>query len=463
MARDALGHLITTSNALTIAAIDVYTEDWIGYGPRLRTVIEAADADPECAFVNAKAAALHMALEATSGFAAARPYLKRASDHASSASEREQAFIEAVVAWSQNDSAKALTVLRNLVKASPSDIAAAKWAQYHAFNLGDAQALRSIAKDIMPAHARTPEAWGMLAFGHEQCHELDAAELAGHHALSLKQSEPWAQHAIAHVLETQGRIEEGARFLQAKSQAWSDRGIFIREHNFWHLALFYLDLDQPQKALEIFDEQLWGPWPEFAQEQIGAISALWRLELRGVDVGDRWTPVVQQVLARRHEHILPFHDLHFVYALSRGGCAKEANAFVESLRAHAARHRDGVWAEVALPLAQGLIAYTRAKHDTAADLLAPQLPQLWRIGGSHAQRDVFTQTWIDAALNARQYSAAEDLLSQRDAVRPGVASTQRWLDRARAGRRGITSRKISKHRLPVPRQYGYTASGNGVG
>jgi len=463
MARDALGHHVTTSNAQTIAAIDVYTEDWIGYGPRLRTIIEAADADPGCAFANAKAAALHMALEATSGFAAARPYLARALEHASCTSEREQSFVAAVEAWSHGDVASALTMLRRLVRDNPGDIAAAKWAQYHAFNLGDAEAMRAIARDVMPAHEHTPEAWGMLAFGLEQCHDLDAAEEAGRRALSLKQTEPWAQHAIAHVMETQGRIEEGACFLKSRSHAWSDRGVFIREHNFWHLALFYLDLDEPKKALQVFDEQLWGPWPEFAQEQIGAISALWRLELRGVDIGDRWTPVVKQVLARRHEHILPFHDLHFLYALSRGGYTKETNDFLTSLSSHGDKDPGGVWAQVAVPLAQGLVAYTRGKHDTAANFLASQLPHLSRIGGSHAQRDVFTQTWIDAALNAHQFSAAEDLLSQRDAARPGVASTQRWLDRARAGRRSTTTHKISKLRLPVPRDHGYIVSRNGVG
>ena len=454
MARDALGHHITTSNADTVAAINVYTEDWIGYGPRLRTVIAAADADPGCAFANAKAAALHMALEATAGFAAARPYLARALDTASCASEREQTFVAAVDAWSRGRIAQALTILRNLVQTYPGDIAAAKWAQYHAFNLGDAEALRAIATAIMPAHAHTPEAWGMLAFGLEQCHELDAAEEAGRRALSLKQTEPWAQHAIAHVMETQGRIEEGAQFLKSCAQAWSDRGIFIREHNYWHLALFYLDLDQPAKALRIFDEQLWGPWPEFAQEQIGAISALWRLEMRGVDVGDRWTPIVRQVLARRHEHILPFHDLHFLYALSRGGQVKAANEFVTSLKAHALRNPGGVWAGVAVSLAEGLVAYALGKHDMAANLLAPQLPDLWRIGGSHAQRDVFVQAWIDAALKAHQFAAAEALLSQRDAARPGVPSTRKWLERARAGQRGTTSRKISSLRLADCRQTG---------
>ncbi len=433
MSTDALGHIVSTTNPATIAAIDVYTADWTGYGTRLRTIFAAADADPECALVNAQAAAVHMALEAASGFAAARPYLRRARANARYATEREQQFVSAVVAWSQGDTAKALTLLRKIVQSHPTDIAAAKWGQYHAFNLGNPEAMRALAEQILPAHRKTAEAWGMLAFGREQCHQLEGAEEAGRRALSLKRGEPWAHHAVAHVMETQGRIDEGVDFLSWHAHTWADRSIFVREHNYWHLALFHLDRDEPKKALQIFDEQLWGTWPEFAQEQIGAISALWRLELRGVDVGERWVPIVDQVLARWHEHILPFHDLHFVYALARGGRIAEARAFLSSLARHGERDVRGVWDGVALPLAQGLVAYAQGRFETAANLLAPQLAQLQRIGGSHAQRDVFVQTWIDAALKAGHYSAATEVLSRREQDRPNVHMTRRLLQHARRG------------------------------
>jgi tetratricopeptide (TPR) repeat protein len=253
MTTDALGHTVTTECAATVAAIDVYTADWIGYGTRLRTIFEAADADPECALVNAQAAAVHMALEAASGFANARPYLKRARANARWATENEQIFVAAILAWSNGDTAKALAQLRKLVRAQPTDIGAAKWGQYHAFNLGDAQAMRALAETIMPAHKNTPEAWGMLAFGLEQCHELGAAEEAGRRAISLKRGEPWAHHALAHVMDTQGRIDEGIDFMTWHAHTWTNRSIFVREHNYWHLALLHLDRDEPKKALQIFD------------------------------------------------------------------------------------------------------------------------------------------------------------------------------------------------------------------
>lgn len=431
MAQDRYGLHVTTSSSATIAALDAYTADWIGYGTGLRGIFEAAENDPTCALANAHAAAVHMALEAASGFAAARPFLKRARAAARDANPREQRFITAVTAWMRGDTRATMNELRRLVDESPADIAAAKWGQYHAFNLGDAEALRWFGHAIMPAHAKTAEAWGMRAFGYEQCHELDLAEEAARRALSLKRSDPWAHHAIAHVMEAQGRVDDGIEFLSSYAHTWADRSIFIREHNYWHLALFHLDRDQPREALAIFDEQLWGPWPEFAQEQIGAISALWRLEMRGVDVGVRWNAVVDHVAARWHEHILPFHDMHFVYALARGGLIGEARAFISSLERHGANDATGVWDGVALPLAGGLLAYAQGKWERAADLIGAQLPQLHRIGGSHAQRDVFVQTWIDAAVKAGQFGAAAVVLAGRHRQRPSVASTRAQLERVK--------------------------------
>jgi tetratricopeptide (TPR) repeat protein len=439
MLRDAYDMDVTTTSPATIDAINVYTADWIGYGTRLRTIFEAADNDPESALANASAAAVHMALEAAGGFQPARRYIKRARMVVRDANEREQLFVAAVVAWWRGDTPTALSTLRQLTRKYPADIAAAKWGQYHAFNLGRPEAVLAFAEDIAPAHPRSAHAWGLRAFGLEQCSRLDEAEEAARRALSLKRAEPWAQHAIAHVMDAQGRLDEGVAFLQDYAHTWKDRSIFVREHNYWHLALMHLERDEPAEALKVYDNHLWGEWPEFAQEQLGAISALWRLELRGADVGDRWSPIVEKVLARWHEHILSFHDMHFIYALARGGRTPEARAFITSLARRGERDASGVWESVALPLAVGLVTYAEGKFEQAMNFIARALPRLQLIGGSHVQRDVFVQTWIDAALKAGHHSAAAEVLTQRHRERPQVAATRRLLDQAKRGPRRIAA------------------------
>ncbi len=431
MKRDLYGNAVTTASADTIAAIDIYTADWIGYGQRLRTIFAAADADPDCAFVNACAASVHMALEARSGFEAAQPYLARMRAQAHRATDRECEFIAAVDGWSRGDTRGALEHYRNLAEQWPGDIASAKWGQYIAFNLGHPVAMRSLAEAVLPAHRDTAEAWSMLAFGEEQCHRLEAAEDAALYAHSLKQTDPWAHHAIAHVYESQDRSRDAIRFLKDHARGWEDRSIFVRGHNWWHLALFHLDRGDNDRALEIYDNHLWGIWPEFAQEQVGAVSALWRLEMMGVDAGHRWQGLSEKIAERGFEHILPFHDLHFAYALARAGKAKQADMFLHSLAIHAVASHDDIWATIVLPAAEGLVAFARGQYARAALTLEPLLGQLHRIGGSHAQRDVFLQSWIVATLKARAYTKIEDVLTRCARHRASLGAMRRFIRYAR--------------------------------
>ncbi len=428
MRKDRFGNTITAADADAIAAFDIYGEDWLGYGTRIPKIFEAADRAPGSAYLNAHAAAAHMGLEAACGYRAARPYLEHAKRHAGEATDRERCFVEAVEAWWNDNPKRTMQLQREMAERWPQDLVAAKWGQYYCFNLGDADGMLAIAEAVLPHHSHIPQAHGMHAFGLEQCHRLTEAEAAGRRAVLMETAEPWAHHAVAHVMETQGRLEEGIAWLEDHSATWEDRSIFIRGHNWWHLALFHMDVEDYDAALNIFDERLWGEWPEFGQEQIGAISMLWRLEMRGVDVGDRWTPIAAKVAERELEHIQPFHDLHYVFALSRAGWQDQVDAFLDSMKRHAAR-RDAywrpVWTDVAVPAAMAMADYAADRNEGAYRLLKDVMPRLQAIGGSHAQRDVFVQTWIDVLMRTRREREAAHLLTERAKARPGVPVLQR--------------------------------------
>lgn len=405
MPKDLHDLTLTTDRAETVAAFNTYATDWISHGPRVRSIFEAADADPHCALVNAHAAAVHMALEAAPGFKVARTYLRRARKTAREGTPREQAFVAAIADWWRGNTAGTLKRLRKIVDENPADIVAAKWAQYHAFNMGDARAMRDVVEATLPAHQNSSEAWSMLAFAHDQNRDEDKAEHAVEKALTLNPADAWAHHAYAHIMDGQGRTDDAITFLTGKAPGWAGRSIFVREHNYWHLALFHLDRGDDARALEIFDKHLWGEWREFAQEQLGAIGALWRMELAGLNVGHRWEPIAAKVVERWHEHILPFHDVHFAYALARGGRTNELREFTASLTRHGAKDTTGVWESLVIPCTQGLIAHANRRYTDAATHLAPLLPRLHLIGGSTIQRDVITQTLADAnrrAANATQ-------------------------------------------------------------
>ena len=179
--------------------------------------------------------------------------------------------------------------------------------------------------------------------------------------------------AIAHVLLTEGRVDEGLGFMQQASSSWTGLNSFMQTHNWWHLALFLLEDGRADEALQLHDSQVWGVVPAYSQDQIGSISLLARLELEGVDVGQRWQQLAPYLLARQHDHVLPFLDLQYLYGLARAGEWEAAQSLLASMQNHAEQLTQPqlrtIWRQVCLPAAQGLLAYAQGLYQAAADLL----------------------------------------------------------------------------------------------
>ena len=82
---------------------------------------------------------------------------------------------------------------------------------------------------------------------------------------------------------------------------------------------------------------------------------------------------------------------------------------------------------------------------TRRGLLEPVFPQLARIGGSHAQREVFEDTLLESYIRAEQYDKAEDLLRERLNRRASVRDSY-WLARTKASSGDTdTARNTLKH------------------
>ena len=67
------------------------------------------------------------------------------------------------------------------------------------------------------------------------------------------------------------------------------------------------------------------------------------------------------------------------------------------------------------------------------EYLEPVFPQLTRIGGSHAQREVFEDTVLEAYLRAERFDQAEEMLRERLNRRETPRDTF-WLGRVMAGK-----------------------------
>ena len=415
MSLDDLGNEVSTDSADVLAGLNDFAGGFLAYETRAERVLDVANAHPESLLAQVYAGFLWLFLESPVGPAQARRYLEAAERARGDANERELLHVGILRSWIEDDIPSALQQAEGLIDRFPRDLVIAKLLQYLAFNRGDSPLmLRAILK-VLDVNAHVPHAHGMAAFAYEQCHLLSDAEREARRAVALQEKEPWAQHALAHVLLTQGRIEEGTHFLEQVRSTWTDLNSFMYTHLWWHLAVFYLSRGREREALAIYDEHVWGISKTYSQDQIGAVQLLTRLELAGVDVGDRWADLADHIAARGDDTVQPFLSLLYLYGLARDGRpqARTLLSAIELQAAQALPHSRETWTRVAVPAAQGLYAYAQGDYELARVRLADALPALVGIGGSHAQRDLFVQLQLSAELKSGHWLAVQQALESR--------------------------------------------------
>jgi tetratricopeptide (TPR) repeat protein len=426
---DYLGNPVTVSTDASLAAVNDFVGGFLAYETRAAGVLAAADADPASALLNAYAGMLWLLLESPEGPGRAAPYAAKAHAARAGAHPREQAVVDFLLAWFDDDIPHAQTIADQILAAWPRDLLILKLRQYHDFNRGDFPAMLRAASSVASANADVAHWHGMSAFAYEQCHLLDEAEAAARRALALQRKEPWAQHALAHVMLTQGRIDEGAAFLEGVRDTWNGLNSFMDTHLWWHLALFYLSQGRSDEALAAYDQHCWTQEKDYSQDQVGAVSLLARLELAGVDVGERWIDVAEHLAQRGEDVVQPFLTLQYLYGLARAGRV-EAGPLLDAVHRRARTAPDftrAAWRDAALPAAEGLVAHARGDFEAAVQGLRTAMPRLIEVGGSHAQRDFFEQIALDATIRSGRLSEAQQALELRRGFDPDGVPLNRAL------------------------------------
>jgi tetratricopeptide (TPR) repeat protein len=427
MAQDVLGNEVTTSNPATLAGIDDFVTGFLAYETKATNILAAADTDPESALANTYAGFTWMFLEAAGARRRAAAYLRRA--RAAKANARERLLVRQLDLWIAGDVPAVQAIGDEIVARWPTDLASVKLHQYFSFNRGDAVAMLRIAEAALPANASNPYIHGMLAFGYEQMHRIPEAEASARRALAIKSKVPWAHHALAHVMLSSGRTREGIAFLDDASRTWVDLNSFMYTHNWWHKALFHISLGDNQAVFDAYDNHVWGIEPTYSQDQVGAVSLLARMEVAGMDVGDRWQDVANHLRGRATDTLQPFLTLQYLYGLARAehSEADTLMAAVEDKARTSTAFDRVVWHEVALPAARGMLAHARGDYATAVRWLGLANPRIQEIGGSHAQRDLFGQLLLDAHMKSGNWRVAQQMLEMRRTWDPDGVPLARML------------------------------------
>ncbi len=414
--KDGFGNIVTTGSGKSVEAIDRFSNSLLGGGTDFGVAFQASDADPDCAVLAALAGQLGLFMESPDRLAVADQYLERAREAVPKATEREQMFVEAISAHRKNDLVKAIACHREIAEAYPEDLLSVKIGQELYFNLGDDEGMLWLIDQVMDTHQDTAYAHGMRAFGLEQRSRLSEAEEEGRRATEMQRCEPWAHHAVAHVMITEGRLDDGIAWMSGLQSEWEDCNSFMYTHNWWHLALFHLEKEEFDEALALYDTHVWGRDKSFSQDQINAISLLWRLELAGVSVEDRWQDVADQVATRSLVNDQPFLDMQYAFALAKGQQSDALAGLLDGMQQMASTGPDmtrKAWADVAIPTTRAFVAYAETDYQKAITLLAPARTEMQKIGGSHAQRDLFEQVWIDSLIKVQDFERALPLIQAR--------------------------------------------------
>jgi hypothetical protein len=242
-------------------------------------------------------------------------------------------------------------------------------------------------------------------------------------------------------MEMRGRAEDGIGWMIAREPYWSGDDNGFKVHNWWHRALFHLNLDQKDEALALYDGPVREDRSTLALDMVDASSLLWRLHLADIDVGCRW----QELAATWDRHAdgttYPFNDWHAAMAYLGAGRDQDLDQLISALRNSAASDSEtGRWAlQVGLPLIEGLVAFWRGDFTTATERLYPARFIANAFGGSHAQRDIIDLTLTEAALRGGLDDLARALVNERRILKPygriNAGMQSRIAGRAKVARR----------------------------
>ena len=338
-------------------------------------------------------------------------------------STREHLHADALEALATGNINKACQSWEDILADYPHDLLALKMHHHTAFWTGRSYAIRNTVTGVYDAWDESMPGYSfvlaMMCFALEECGNYAEAEPHGRRAIELNGDDLWAIHSVAHVLEMQGRLDEGIALIDRDPAEWADRNPF-QGHNWWHLALFALEKGDYDLVLNTYDEKIITSNTEFFLDIQNGASLLKRLELLGVDVGSRWDGLAEYAEQQIGDHVLSFTDLHSFMTLAAIDKTDVMAKYLGSLKEFAKTPNNycaSITGPLIIPICEGVAAFESGDFNSAVEKLWPLRDQWSGIGGSHAQRDIFTQILLDATIKAEQYERARTLLSQRLTIR----------------------------------------------
>ena len=412
--------------------VDRILSAWYGAGEAFDRAIAE---DPAFALAHIARARIHqMNMEVTE----ARAKAAHARQLAATASERERQHVEIMAAAIEGKPKIALTGAERHLDRYPRDalvfsLLLGAFGLYAFSGRADHDAARLAICERNAGHYG--EDWWFLTYlgwSHTEAGNAGTGRTLTERAMALRVENANAAHGLSHALFEQGDMAAGRGFLSGWLPA-HERASFLHGHLSWHVALSALDAGDLDGALEIYEQHIRPPNSRYPPLNVftDAASLLWRLSLAGkAGLEPHWREVAaygDRFFPRAGPH---FADVHYaLVAAATGSVALETRlAELEALEA------DGRLAPgaAAIGLCRGIRAFAEGDNDNAIRILEPLMPAVVRIGGSHAQRELWEDTLIVAYLRGGHGDKAARMISDRLHRRPS-ARDEGWSREARRG------------------------------
>jgi tetratricopeptide (TPR) repeat protein len=435
--KDIRGEAVSATNPHSLDIYETALQAFNTYrGDPVEIIDEALAEDPGFVMGHILRAHINVSLWEQSAVPEINVSLAALEGLAGTANDRERAHVAILKQWAAGDWNGARSAIDRLLADYPRDHLALQMGHLMDFFHGDRENLRGRIARALPAWSEEDKGYGFVlglqAFGLEECGSYAEAETTGRRAFALEPDDCWAQHAVAHVMEMQARQEEAIKFMESRQDNWAQDDNAFAFHNWWHTALFYLDQDRPEKAIEIFDRGVW-PEPENVQfVMLDAVALLWRLHLRDIDVGTRWDQLATAYQETGEPGFYAFNDLHAMMTYVAAGNNSAATELLTSVE-NAAEHNgtNGMMTrEVGLPIVRAMEAFGREAYGEVVDLLMPVRYRANIFGGSNAQRDIIHRTLIEAALRSSDQALATALINERVSLKPDCPYSRALAQRA---------------------------------
>ena len=271
-----------------------------------------------------------------------------------------------------------------------------------------------------------------IAFAYNELFRHEEARRATERALEGNPRNGHAAHTMAHIGYETGDPTAGADFMREWLVGYAPEHQ-LYGHNYWHLALFELAAGNMDEVLSLYDRIL---RPSVTTSTaLGAIadaaSLLWRCTLTERPASDLpWEELATWAGKAFPKAGMVWADAHCLLAWCATNNSERLETLVGQLRDRVAGGK--LYAgSMLVDLAEAYAAFAHGDWDHAANLFETTRPEVIRLGGSHAQRDVFEETLIEACVRAGRSERATRLLKER-LDRRHNGRDQRWLDHINA-------------------------------